>query len=59
MFNDLFSVIVPVYNADKYLEERTQSIFNQTYPNIEVIFIDDCSTDESWQVLEKIKAQHT
>ncbi len=51
----LISVIVPNYNHEKYLEQRLESIFNQTYSNFEVILMDDCSTDNSLLVLNKYK----
>jgi glycosyltransferase involved in cell wall biosynthesis len=47
------SVIVPNYNHAKYLDLRLQSILNQTYPNLSVIFLDDASKDESLRVFEK------
>lgn len=47
----LVSVIVPNYNHDKYLVQRLESIFNQTYSNFEVILLDDCSTDKSQEIL--------
>lgn len=47
------SVIVPNYNYARYLDERMESILNQTYQNFEVIFLDDCSTDNSTSVIEK------
>lgn len=47
----LVSVIVPNYNHAKYLEQRLESIYNQTYRNIEVILLDDASTDESRKIL--------
>lgn len=47
------SIVIPVYNAEKYLEECIQSAINQTYPNIEVIAVDDGSTDSSLQILKK------
>jgi glycosyltransferase involved in cell wall biosynthesis len=47
----LVSIIVPNYNHENYLKERLESIFNQTYPNFEVILLDDCSTDKSQGIL--------
>ena len=44
---DLVSVIVPVYNGEKYLRKCIESIINQTYANIEIILINDGSTDNS------------
>ncbi len=49
----LASVIMPVYNAGKFLVETIESIINQTYQNWELIAVDDCSTDNSWEVLQK------
>lgn len=45
------SVIVPNYNHESYLARRLDSIYGQTYKNIEVILMDDCSTDDSRSVL--------
>jgi len=52
----LISVIIPSYNYAAYLERRIESILNQTYPNIEIIVIDDCSPDNSVEVLQKYEA---
>ena len=49
MMNPLISVIVPVYNAANYLDRCVDSIVNQTYPNLEIILVDDGSTDISPQ----------
>lgn len=50
----LISVIVPVYNTEAYLERCINSILNQTYDNLEVICVDDGSTDRSGDILDKI-----
>jgi len=51
--NDLrVSVVLPVFNAEKYLAEALQSVLAQTYPVFEIILIDDGSTDGSAQVAE-------
>lgn len=47
------TVILPNYNHEKYLEERLLSIYNQTYPHIDVILLDDASTDKSREILLK------
>ena len=48
----MISVIVPVYNVEEYLEECLDSIKNQTYTNIEVILVNDGSTDASKEICE-------
>ena len=48
------SVIIPVYNAENFLEQSIQSVINQTYSNIEIIIINDGSTDESAEICKKI-----
>lgn len=45
------SIIIPVYNTSKYLSECLDSIINQTLTEIEIICVDDCSTDNSWEIL--------
>lgn len=47
------SIIIPVYNAEKYLEHTLKSIINQTFKDFEVIAIDDGSIDESYEILKK------
>ena len=55
----LLSVIVPVYNAEKYLEECLDSIVNQSFRDLEIILVDDGSTDESYKVCQKYKRLDT
>lgn len=45
----LVSIIIPVYNVEKYLEKTLSSIISQSLLNIEIICIDDCSSDKSLQ----------
>ena len=49
----LLSVIIPVYNVEPYLEQCLDSVVNQTYKNLEIICINDGSTDNSLKILEK------
>lgn len=53
MNNPLVSVIVPTYNSSKFLEECLKSIKNQTYKNIELIVVDNNSTDDTKEIAEK------
>jgi glycosyltransferase involved in cell wall biosynthesis len=55
--NPLISVLMPMFNAAQYVEEAIQSIRRQTYPNWELIIIDDCSTDGSVAVVKKLKKE--
>ncbi len=49
------SVIVPVYNVEQYLPKCLDSIINQTFKDIEIICVDDCSTDDSLNILKKFQ----
>lgn len=53
------SIIVPCYNVEKYIHRCFDSIVNQTYSNIECIFIDDCSPDNCFAILNKLIAQYS
>lgn len=52
---ELISVIVPVYNVEDYLERCVDSIIKQTYINLEIILVDDGSTDQSGEICDKYK----
>ena len=51
--NPLVSIVVPTFNGERYIYETMSHVFNQTYRNIEVIVVDDCSTDETVSFLRE------
>lgn len=54
MFAPKVSIIVPVYNLENYIENTVASLLAQTYQNIEIILIDDGSTDTSLSTIEQL-----
>ena len=50
----MISIIIPVYNTEKYIERCIQSVYNQTFTNYELILINDGSTDNSGEIVEKL-----
>lgn len=56
--NYMVSVIIPVYNAEKYLDKCITSVLRQKYKNIEIIAVNDGSTDNSWSILQKYEKEH-
>ena len=50
----LISVIIPVFNGDKYIEATLASVFNQSHQNFEVLVVDDCSTDRTYELVSSI-----
>lgn len=53
---DLVSIIVPVYNAEEFINDTIKTVQDQTYKNWELIMIDDCSTDRSTEQILKYKS---
>ena len=58
MKEQLISVILPVYNGEKYLNESIDSILNQQYKELEVIVVDDGSTDKSAEIVKSYTMVH-
>lgn len=56
-FNPLVSIVVPVYNSEKFLDECINSLINQTYKNIELVLVNDGSTDNSLFLLKDFERQ--
>lgn len=52
------SVIIPVYNVSKYIERCLLSVLNQTWQDLEVILVDDCTPDNSMEIVEAVIASH-
>ena len=50
--NPLISIIIPVYNVEKYIEDCITSVITQSYNNLELILVDDGSTDNSYAICE-------
>lgn len=55
----LISIIMPAYNAEKYIDESIMSVINQTWKNWELLIIDDCSTDSTKKIINKYTSLDT
>jgi len=51
--DSLVSVIMPAYNAEKFIGEAIESILNQTFKDFEFIILDDCSKDKTWEIIQE------
>ncbi|HHY06383.1 MAG TPA: glycosyltransferase family 2 protein [Clostridia bacterium] len=56
--NMTVSVIIPVYNTGKYLRETLDSALTQTYPDLEIVIVDDCSEDNSREIIKEYAARY-
>lgn len=54
MYYPEVSIIVPIYNVEKYIEKCSRSLFEQTFQSIEYVFVDDCSSDNSIELIKEI-----
>lgn len=59
MTTPLISICVPVYNVAPYIERCVRSLMEQDYPNLEYVFVDDCSTDNSMEILQSVLADYS
>lgn len=57
--NSLVSIIIPNYNKQKYLRECVESVIRQSYKNIEIVIVDDCSTDNSRELILELSKKYT
>ena len=53
IINKMITVIIPIYNVEKYLRNCLESVINQTFADLEIICINDGSTDNSLQILKE------
>lgn len=54
MLGMLVSIVMPVYNVEQYVERAIKSVYNQTYKALELIIVDDCGTDDSMKIVERL-----
>lgn len=52
------SILVPIYGVERYIERCARSLFEQTYSNVEFVFVDDCSPDNSVAILERVVSEY-
>lgn len=52
------SLVIPVYNVERYIEKCARSLFSQTYEDIEIVFVNDCTPDHSVEIIEKVLTEY-
>ena len=57
-YSPKISILIPIYNVEKYLPKCLESVFAQTYKNVDYVFVDDCSSDNSLNVLKQSLAKN-
>lgn len=58
MNDDIITVVVPCYNVEMYVENTLKSLINQTYKKIKILAIDDCSKDNTYEILKRIEKEN-
>ena len=53
------TVVIPVYNAESTVSKTVDSLVNGDEKNVEIILVDDCSTDNSWQICKQLESENT
>ena len=51
----MISILMPAFNAESYLKDSVNSILNQSYTDFELLICDDCSTDNTWEIIQSIQ----
>ena len=55
--NELISILISVYNNEKSVRKSIKSLQNQSYQNIEILILDDASSDNSWEIIAKLASE--
>lgn len=58
MDQNLVSIVIPAYNAEKYIEEAVKSVLASEYPNLEIVIVNDGSRDSTQEIIERLASQH-